>query len=112
LALASFEAAFHNIKRDALFVCPGICDQLIVDVFPQLAVTLEVDLHGNLLAFVVGNELNAFHHFSSLTDSNDDRTGRLPTTNAHTSTSEDGVASSFGGFGVESKEVTDSEGFT
>jgi hypothetical protein len=78
LALASFEAAFHNIKRDALFVCPRICDKLIVDVFPQLAVPFQVDLHGNLLPLVVGNELNTFHRFSSLTASNDDRTGGLP----------------------------------
>ncbi|MEA2342062.1 MAG: hypothetical protein QOF63_231, partial [Thermoanaerobaculia bacterium] len=26
------------------------------------------------LTLVIGNELNAFHHVSSLTDSNDDRT--------------------------------------
>jgi hypothetical protein len=32
LALASFEAAFHDIKRDAFFVCAGIRDELIVDV--------------------------------------------------------------------------------
>jgi hypothetical protein len=75
LALASFEAALHNLKWDAFFVCPGICDKVIVDVFPQLAVPFQVDLHGHLLTLVVGNELNAFHHFSSLTGSNDDGTG-------------------------------------
>jgi len=74
LALASIEAAFHNLKWNAFFVFPRICDKLIVDVFPHLTVTGEIDLHRHLLTFVVGNELNAFHYFSSLTDSNDDRT--------------------------------------
>jgi hypothetical protein len=75
LAFASREAAFHNLERDALFVCPGISDKLIVDVFPQLAVPFQIDLHGHLLTLVVGNELNAFLHFSSLMGSNDDRAG-------------------------------------
>jgi hypothetical protein len=38
LALASFDPAFDSLERDAFLVCPRICDKLIVDVFPQLAV--------------------------------------------------------------------------
>jgi|GEM_PF-6515802 len=65
LALTSFEAVFHNVKRDAFFVCPRICHKLIVDVFPQLAVAFQIDLYGYFLTLIVGNELDAFHRVSS-----------------------------------------------
>jgi hypothetical protein len=52
------------LKWDALFVCAGSRNELVMDVFPQLAIALEIDLHSDLLALLVGNEMNPFHRFS------------------------------------------------
>src|SRR6266540_4765133 len=63
--LAASEAPRDHVERDALFMCARRGDELIVNVFPQRAVTFEIDLHGDLLALLVGDEMNAFHRCSS-----------------------------------------------
>lgn len=41
------------------------CHGTIVEVFPQAALLLEIDLDGRLAAGIVNDELNAFYHLVS-----------------------------------------------
>lgn len=60
-------------QRNSLILLALFGDELVVKVFPDLAMEFEIDLHGDFLALVVRNELNPFHAFSFVTSKNNDR---------------------------------------
>jgi len=51
------------MKRDALFVPARPRDKHILDVFPQFPVLLQVDLNGDLAAFLIRYKLDSGHGF-------------------------------------------------
>src|SRR6266508_1040115 len=92
LPAAASQAASHHIKGNALLMGAALSHELIVNVFPQLAMKIEIDHDRDLLALLVGDEVNAFHRFSSRTQRSSHemkssapaRPGNLPASRAST----------------------------
>lgn len=59
----SSEAPPHDFEGNALLVRSRVGDEMIVDVFPQVAISIgrEIDLHGDFTALLVGQKTDAFH---------------------------------------------------
>jgi hypothetical protein len=65
---ASDESLSHRFIGKALVAFPLFSQQLVVDVFPQFPMNVEIDENGDLLPLMVGDKLNAFHDFSWLNE--------------------------------------------
>jgi hypothetical protein len=58
------ESLLDGLERLARFIASLVQRQRVVEVLPKLAVLLEIDLHSDLPALRVGDEMNALHGFS------------------------------------------------
>lgn len=51
---ALYKTCFNLLQRDALFVPAGARHEHVLDVFPKLPMFFQIDLNGQLAAFLIG----------------------------------------------------------
>ena len=56
-----FEGVPDCLQRLPTLVTPRLCDLLIIKIFPDLTIPLQIDKNGSTIAFFVDYELDSIH---------------------------------------------------
>ena len=57
----SAKAILYSIQRLSRFASTITCNDAVIEVFPKLAISLQINEDGSLLSSFIGHEINAFH---------------------------------------------------